>query len=171
MERNDECYATIPDFPNYAVSNYGDVLNITTGRYIKKFISKGYYRVSVYLDKKQYTKSVHRFIAICFIPNPQNKTQVDHIDNNKLNNHISNLRWATKVENMHNLNKSKNSFSKYLNIYKSRNRFRCHIEINGRQVNIGSFNTEEEAVIARNRYIIEHGLNDGFRKMYNVEDI
>ncbi len=163
MERNDECYATIPDFPNYAVSNYGNVLNITTGRFIKQFISKGYYRVSVYLDKKQYTKNVHRFVAICFIPNPQNKTQVDHIDNNKLNNHISNLRWATRVENRHNNSKQKNSFSKFLNIYKNRNRFRCSINIDDREVNIGTFDTEEEAVNARDRYIVEHGLNDGFR--------
>ena len=45
---------------------------------------------------------IHRLVAELFIPNPENKTEVDHIDGNKLNNDVSNLRWVSRKENMNN---------------------------------------------------------------------
>ena len=45
---------------------------------------------------------VHRMVAELFVPNPENKPFVDHIDTNRLNNHFSNLRWVTQTENMNN---------------------------------------------------------------------
>lgn len=52
----------------------------------------GYEEVSVSIDGKPYTKSVHRLVAITFLENPENKPEVDHIDSNKLNNRADNLR-------------------------------------------------------------------------------
>tara|TARA_R110000744_G_scaffold143311_1_gene255155 strand:+ start:409 stop:936 length:528 start_codon:yes stop_codon:yes gene_type:complete len=46
-------------------------------------------------------KYIHRIVASTFIPNPENKATVNHIDGNKTNNHIDNLEWATYIENMH----------------------------------------------------------------------
>lgn len=62
--------------------------------------SKGYKRVViVYKDNTKIYEAVHRLVAKTFIPNPENKPQVNHIDGNKLNNNVSNLEWVTNAEN------------------------------------------------------------------------
>lgn len=64
------------------------------------FIDKGGYCIaSLYVKGKQYSKKVHRLVAETFIRNPDNLSQVNHIDENKQNNHISNLEWVTPKQN------------------------------------------------------------------------
>lgn len=58
------------------------------------------YRVSLTKDKKRSSYTVHRLVAQAFIPNPENKTDVNHLDNNPLNNRVDNLEWLTHKENM-----------------------------------------------------------------------
>jgi hypothetical protein len=60
----------------------------------------GYLRVNLSNNRKKLTIGVSRLVAIAFIPNPENKPEVNHKDGNKLNNHISNLEWVTHLENM-----------------------------------------------------------------------
>lgn len=60
----------------------------------------GYMDVGLTKDGKSKMWSVHRLVAMTFIPNPFNKPDVNHIDGNKLNNHVDNLEWCTKSENM-----------------------------------------------------------------------
>lgn len=62
----------------------------------------GYYQVGLYLKNGYFRKYVHRLVAEAFIPNPENKPCIDHIDGDKNNNHVSNLRWCTYKENMNN---------------------------------------------------------------------
>lgn len=62
-------------------------------------ISKGYKGVILTKDKKRYPKKVHRLVAQEFIPNPENKPQINHIDCNKTNNSVENLEWCTNSEN------------------------------------------------------------------------
>lgn len=91
-------FAIIPFDKNYACSNTGLIMNIRTGRIISSNINKkGYLQVCL-SNKKVYT--VHRIVAICFLPNEDLSLEVNHIDGNKLNNYTANLEWCTKLENI-----------------------------------------------------------------------
>lgn len=61
---------------------------------------RGYYIVTLCKGKERKTKKIHRLVAEAFIPNVENKLQVNHIDGNKLNNNVKNLEWCTDSENM-----------------------------------------------------------------------
>lgn len=85
---------------NYAISNLGRIKNLKSGRIIKPDKEeKGYCRLSIKVDGKRKHYAVHRLVAIAFIPNPDNLPQVDHIDFDKSNNCVINLRWCTNKEN------------------------------------------------------------------------
>ena len=63
----------------------------------------GYERIRIKYDQKTKNCRVHRLVAETFIDNPENKLEVDHINTDRYNNNVSNLRWATRKENMNNL--------------------------------------------------------------------
>ena len=87
----------------YLVSNLGRVKSLKFGKekILKQSNSMGYLRITLKKrDGKQKTPKVHRLVALAFIPNPNNKPQVNHKDGNKYNNHIDNLEWSTCQENV-----------------------------------------------------------------------
>lgn len=77
--------------------------NIGRGKFHKELCQRlshdGYPVVTLGKNNHRVQRTVHRIIAETFIPNPSNLPEVDHIDNNKLNNDVSNLRWVTGFEN------------------------------------------------------------------------
>ena len=82
----------IKDCPGYQVSEYGDIKNLKTNKLLKQKIDKyGYKCIGFYLSGCKKYKTIHRVVAENYIPNPENKPQVNHKDGNKLNNHVSNL--------------------------------------------------------------------------------
>lgn len=104
-----EIWADIPGFEGlYQVSNTGNIKSFRKStkygcqpEYILKpnLSTNGYYQVTLYNGSKRQKFTVHRLVAICFIPNPDNLPQVNHKDENPLNNRSDNLEWCTAAYN------------------------------------------------------------------------
>lgn len=108
-----EIWKDIKDFQQlYQVSNMGRVkslsriVNFKNGgnrKYDEKLMTpgehkKGYQFLRLTKDKQTFYRSVHRLVAFAFIPNPENKPQVNHIDGNVRNNRYDNLNWMTNSD-------------------------------------------------------------------------
>jgi hypothetical protein len=114
-----EIWKNIDGYNNYEVSSFGNVRNKNTGRILKAANKGGYYSVGL---SKGITKtfSIHQLVAKSFIPNPENKTQINHKDKNGLNNNINNLEWNTNKENsIHRSAGVKQTTNQNLEIYKN----------------------------------------------------
>ena len=88
----------------YQVSNYGRVKSTAQHNWLHKQIirkpkTRRYAELPLASNGKTKWVLVHRLVAQAFIPNPQNKPEVNHKDGNKLNNNVDNLQWCTKSEN------------------------------------------------------------------------
>ena len=85
----------------YQVSTNGSIRNSRTGK-IKAPTQHGDGYLVFRADAIRYTKLVHRIVAETFIPNPENKPCVDHINGIRSDNRVENLRWVDHKENMNN---------------------------------------------------------------------
>ena len=94
-----EIWRSIDAYSNYEVSTYGRVKHATRGIILKPRLRTGYLAVGLCLNGVSKTYSIHTLVANEFIDNPRNKPLVDHIDNDKTNNHASNLRYANASQN------------------------------------------------------------------------
>lgn len=177
-------------FENYTISETGDVYSKER---VEKFLKKGkpitrirkgrkmtvkldrygYLNVGLRTGNKQYFRTIHRLLATTYIPNPENKAQINHKDGNKLNNDLSNLEWVSAKENTIHavinglmkptegcLTKPKNNTSGFIGVHKRRNydRWLWSLQHKGERVTSKSFATIAEAVSERNKYIKENNL-------------
>lgn len=87
----------------YMISEYGDIKSKKTGkvRKLRSNVRHGYLDVDLYKEGKVYYKRVHRLVAETFLQLPDQHTNkvVMHLDNDKTNNHYTNLKWGTISEN------------------------------------------------------------------------
>ena len=88
-----EIFCPISGFPNYIISNHGNVYSVNG--LMKPYIKKnGYLQVDLYKNNVRTHYNIHRLVALHFLSNTGN--EVDHMDRNKLNNNVFNLRWSTR---------------------------------------------------------------------------
>ena len=105
-----EIYIKIEGFENYSVSDHGNVRNDKTGKVLKTCPNnRGYGHVQLWNEKKRHTRKVHILVASAFLDNDEAKKMIDHIDGDKMNNDVFNLRWATRFENGQNRKLNKNN--------------------------------------------------------------
>lgn len=91
---------TINELAPYFVTKQGDVIQEVKNKKLTQFIDKyGYRGVNLKLKGEWKRYLVHRLVAKVYIPNPDNKPQVNHKDGDKTNNHVDNLEWCTNQEN------------------------------------------------------------------------
>ena len=144
-----EIWKVIDDFPSYEVSDQGRVRNKKTGHILSPVPDKdGYLRI--HLGKDTVTKRIHRLVAVAFIPNVENKSQVNHINGDKMDNRASNLEWCSALENnMHALDIGLRNVSRSVKIVETGEIFNsireCAKFINAKEQNVqaaasGSYN-------------------------------
>ena len=150
-----EIWKKLPTFNNHLISTHGRLKNITTNKILLGTKDeKGYMRYNLTYNKKQRRGKIHRLMLLAF---PcyfiyMKGTQIDHIDGNKGNNKITNLRLCTNQENQWN-SRSYKGKSKYKGVSyrKDNNKWRAIIYYNKKPINLGQYNTEKEAAEAYNK--------------------
>lgn len=133
----------------YEVSEDGNVLSLRTGNIMKPHVgTSGYYEIR--LTRKTCDR-IHRIVGKAFLPNPENKTYIDHINGNKLDNRVENLRWVSGSENNMNMSKQSRNTSGYRGICfdTSRNQWHVSLVANKKRVSQKRFKTLDEAVAYR----------------------
>lgn len=156
----------IPDFPNYTICDKGIVKGTTVKA--QTLGKNGYRYVTLYHKNQAKKLYIHRLLAELYIPNPENKRTVNHIDGNKQNNCLTNLEWATDGENIkHAYDNGLNYGTKITNEVREvlYNRF-----MNGESMERISKDYEFNNVTVSNhirQYVKEHNLSD----VYEAEKV
>lgn len=124
--KNDELIKIIENTNNsYAITNYGNIISLNNTILLKSNIGRdGYLYNCIRINKKNIYIKPHRLVALYFIPNPNNYSCVNHIDENKLNNHHTNLEWCNHSYNNtfgSRLNKCSKSIGIKIDVYLYKN--------------------------------------------------
>jgi len=133
---------------NYLIYPSGKVWSKASKRYLKaREHTAGYLIVNLNKDGKGKNHYIHRLLGEYFIQNPYNYNQIDHIDRNRKNNKLNNLRWVSASQNQHNTNISKNNTIgvKNISIHNKTKLYIYEKMING-NIHKKYFRTLEEAI-------------------------
>jgi len=149
--QREEVWLPIKGYPKHEISSTGRIRNIKTKRILKQRTNNGYRQICLSNNGESKKLTVHRLVCSAFHLNPHSKPCVDHIDNNKTNNHIQNLRWVTHSENGMNQSKHCNNKSGATGVYwhKHGKKWCATIQIDGITKHLGYFRSLEKAKKAR----------------------
>lgn len=144
----EETWVNVPNYEPYQISNKGVVRGYGK-RIMKPYLDpQGYYSFKLRQDGKYIKKYLHCLLAESFLPNPFNKERVDHINRNRIDNRLENLRWCTATEN--NWNSIRHDNELYgIYWYESRQSYLIKLKINNKQRYIGWRKSLDEAKALR----------------------
>lgn len=151
---------------NYSISTIGNVKN-NKGLIMKHHTLKnGYHRIDLRKSGKPKHYFVHKLVALAFLLNPDNKLEADHIDRNKNNNTLENLRWCNKSENLQNQAKRKDCSSQYIGVswHKRHKKWNASVSIDGKQKHLGYFDNEIDAAKCYDKHIYNEFQTPNFPK-------
>jgi hypothetical protein len=133
----EEIWKPVNEFPNYHISSFGNIKNVITNKPLKPQLKSGYLNIALVNNTNRISFKIHRLVALTFIENPENKSDVNHKDKNKLNNNVLNLEWMTRKEN--NIHRCQGII-----ISNNKNKAIYKIDKNNDQI-VESYNSIEEA--------------------------
>lgn len=115
----------------------------------------GYKTITLFKDGSRHFKIVHRIVAEAFIENPNNYQEVNHKDLDKSNNNVSNLEWCNRSMNINHMYENKYTTSSYKGVSysKDRKKWCAYVDIMGKRLSLGRFDTEETAKQYRDTFI------------------
>ena len=167
-----EEWRSINGYINYQVSNIGRVRNANTGRIMRQVVNwRGYCAVYLRVGNHKSTKTVHRLVAQEFIETDNNNLYVDHINHNKTDNCVSNLRWVSNQQNSMNQIKTKSTTSskyKGVSFFKRDHTWAARVRKGKSDSFLGYFPNEKEAARAYNDKAIE--LFEEYASLNEISD-
>lgn len=162
-----EEFRDIPDYEGlYQASTFGRIKSLSKNGKIDRILkasadTKGYLRVCIRKEGKQAASVVHIIVAKTFIPNPENKPQVNHKKGIKTDNRVSELEWMTNRENCEHYRIKQKTSSIYVGVrfHKVAKKWDARIQYNKTDIYLGLYETEYEAHLAYQQALKE--INDG----------
>ncbi len=145
----DEEYKPIPQLDGFEISNHGRIRS--NGFEVYVCTDKKGYRLIKVCENYYF---IHRMVAELFVPNPDRCNVVDHIDNDRGNNVVSNLRWVTTLKNNLNKTPQRNSTGvKGVTYDSKKEKYRVRVSIQNKDIQVGYYSDLETATLVRRLFV------------------